>query len=127
MHENEISKHILDCAFKIHKEVGLGLLESVYEELLSYELMKKGISVKRQVGIPLTYETIKMEIGFRADIIADSKVIIELKSIETILDVHKKQLLTYLKLSGLKLGLLINFNVSLLKEGIVRIVNRLES
>jgi len=127
MHENEISKIMLDCAFKIHKEVGPGLLESVYEELLSYELMKNGISVKRQVGIPLTYETIKMEIGFRADIIVDSKVIIELKSIEMMLDVHKKQLLTYLKLSGLKLGLLINFNVSLLKEGIVRIVNRLES
>jgi GxxExxY protein len=115
----------LDCAFKIHKEVGPGLLESVYEELLAYELMKNGASIKRQVGIPMTYETIKMEIGFRADLIVDNKVIIELKSIESILDVHKKQLLTYLKLSGLKLGLLINFNVALLKEGIVRIVNNL--
>ncbi len=126
MHENEIAKLILDCAFKIHRDVGPGLLESVYEELLAYELTKIGLSVKRQVGIPLTYETIKMEIGFRADIIVENKVIIELKSIETILDVHKKQLLTYLKLSGLKLGLLINFNVSLLKEGIVRIVNKLD-
>ena len=125
MHENEISKLILDCAFKIHKEIGPGLLESVYEELLAHELMKTGVSIKRQVGIPLTYETIKMEIGFRADIIVDGRVIIGLKSIETILDVHKKQLLTYLKLSGLKLGLLINFNVALLKEGIVRIVNNL--
>jgi GxxExxY protein len=127
MHENEIAKIILDCAFKIHKLVGPGLLESVYEELLSFELKKIGLHVKRQVGIPLNYETIKMEIGFRADIIVENKVIIELKSIETILDVHKKQLLTYLKLSGLKLGLLINFNVSLLKEGIVRIVNKLDS
>ena len=125
MHENEIAKLILDSAFKIHKEVGPGLLESVYEELLAFELGKIGLSVKRQVGIPLMYESIKMEIGFRADLIVENKVIVELKSIEAILDVHKKVLLTYLKLSGLRLGLLINFNVSLLKEGIVRIVNRL--
>jgi GxxExxY protein len=98
----------------------------VYEELLAFEIEKNGLFVKRQVGIPLLYESIKMEIGFRADLIVESKVIVELKSIETILDVHKKILLTYLKLSGLKLGLLINFNVSLLKEGIVRIVNRLD-
>jgi GxxExxY protein len=115
MHENEIAKQILDCAFKIHKDVGPGLLESVYEELLSYEIIKRDLFVQRQVGIPLNYESIKMEIGFRADIIVENKVIIELKSIETILDVHKKQLLTYLKLSGLKLGLLINFNVICLK------------
>lgn len=126
MHENEIAKQILDCAFKIHKDVGPGLLESVYEELLSYEIIKRGLFVQRQVGIPLNYESIKMEIGFRADIIVENKVIIELKSIETILDVHKKQLLTYLKLSGLKLGLLINFNVYMLKDGIVRIVNKLD-
>ncbi len=126
MHENEIAKLVLDAAFKIHKEVGPGLLESVYEELLAFELEKIGLSVKRQVGIPLMYESIKMEIGFRADLIVENNVIVELKSIETILDVHKKILLTYLKLSGLKLGLLINFNVSLLKEGIVRIVNRLD-
>jgi len=116
MHENEIAKQILDCAFKIHKDVGPGLLESVYEELLSYEIIKRGLFVQRQVGIPLNYESIKMEIGFRADIIVENKVIIELKSIETILDVHKKQLLTYLKLSGLKLGLLINFNTYMLKD-----------
>jgi GxxExxY protein len=126
MHENEIAKQILDCAFKIHKDVGPGLLESVYEELLSYEIIKRGLFVQRQVGIPLNYESIKMEIGFRADIIVENKVIIELKSIETILDVHKKQLLTYLKLSGLKLGLLINFNTYMLKDGIVRIVNKLD-
>jgi len=126
MHENEIAKLVLDSAFKIHTETGPGLLESVYEELLAYELGKIGLSVKRQVGIPLMHESVKMEIGFRADLIVEGKVIIELKSIEAILDVHKKQLLTYLKLSGLKLGLLINFNVSLLKDGIVRIVNKLE-
>ncbi|GAB4151071.1 MAG: GxxExxY protein [Ignavibacteriales bacterium] len=127
MNENEIAKLILDCAFKIHKEVGPGLLESVYEELLSYELKNIGLSIHRQVGIPLVYESIKMEVGFRADIIVENKVIIELKSIEAVLDVHKKQLLTYLKLSGLKLGLLINFNVNLLKEGITRIVNKLDT
>jgi len=126
MHENEIAKQILDCAFKIHKNVGPGLLESVYEELLSFEIIKSGLLVQRQVGIPLNYESIKMEIGFRADIIVENKVIIELKSIEAILDVHKKQLLTYLKLSGLRLGLLINFNVNMLKDGIVRIVNKLD-
>ena len=126
MHENEIAKQILDCAFKIHKDVGPGLLESVYEELLSFEIIKSGLLVQRQVGIPLNYESIKMEIGFRADIIVENKVIIELKSIEAILDVHKKQLLTYLKLSGLRLGLLINFNVNMLKDGIVRIVNKLD-
>ena len=114
MHENDIAKLILDCAFKIHKEVGPGLLESVYEELLAYELSEIGLSVKRQVAIPLVYESIKMEVGFRADIIVENKVIVELKSIEAILDVHKKIFLTYLKLSGLKLGLLINFRVSLL-------------
>lgn len=126
MHENEIAKLILDAAFKIHKDTGPGLLESVYEELLAFELGKMGLAQKRQVGIPLMYESVKMDIGFRADLIVEGKVIIELKSIEAILDVHKKQLLTYLKLSGLKLGLLINFNVSLLKDGIVRIVNKLE-
>jgi GxxExxY protein len=97
----------------------------VYEEILFYELTKKGLNCRRQAGIPVIYEEMKMELGFRADIIVDNKVIIELKSIEAILDVHKKQLLTYLKITGIKLGLLINFNVALLKEGIVRIVNNL--
>jgi len=125
MHENEISQLILDSSFKIHKQLGPGLLESVYEEILFYELNKEGMNCRRQVGIPVTYDQLKMELGFRADIVVENKVIIELKSIETILDVHKKQLLTYLKITGLKLGLLINFNVALLKDGIVRIVNNL--
>lgn len=125
MTENEISHIIIDKCLKIHKQLGPGLLESVYEEILFYELTKECLSCKRQVGIPVVYEEIKMELGFRADIIVENKVIIELKSVETILDVHKKQLLTYLKITGIKLGLLINFNVDLLKNGITRIVNNL--
>lgn len=125
MSENELSQVIVNSSINIHKKLGPGLLESVYEEILSYELKKERLKIERQVGIPVTYDELKMELGFRADIIVDNKVIIELKSVETILDVHKKQLLTYLKITGLKLGLLINFNVALLKDGITRIVNNL--
>ena len=125
MSENEIAAIVVDSCLKIHKLLGPGLFESVYEEVLSYELMKKKLKIDRQVGIPVIYEEVKMEVGFRADIIVENKVIIELKSVETVLPVHKKQLLTYLKLTGLKLGLLINFNEALLKNGIVRIVNKL--
>jgi GxxExxY protein len=125
MTENELSKIILDCCFTIHKHFGPGLLESAYEELLSHEIRKRGLHCERQVAVPLVYEDIKLEIGFRADLIIESKVIIELKSVEIVLPVHKKQLLTYLKLTGLKLGLLINFNEALLKDGITRIVNNL--
>jgi len=125
MIENELSQVILDCAFNVHKNLGPGLLESVYEETISYELLKKNIKIQRQVGIPVVYNDIKMEIGFRADIIVENKVIIEIKSVESLSDVHFKQLLTYLKLSDLKLGLLINFNESLLKNGIKRVVNKL--
>ena len=116
---------IVDCCFKIHTELGPGLLESVYEEVLSYELIKRGLHIERQKGIPVIYETIKMELGFRADIIVENKVIIELKSIDAIAPVHSKQLLTYLKLTELKLGLLVNFNEALIKDGIKRIVNNL--
>lgn len=125
MNENEISKIVLDCCFGIHKKLGPGLLESVYEEILFYELNKQGVNCQRQVAIPVIYDELKMEIGFRADIIVEGKVILELKSVETILNVHKKQLLTYLKITGLKLGLLVNFNTALLKDGITRIVNNL--
>lgn len=125
MNENDISKIIVDCCFKIHKQLGSGLLESVYEEILSYELLKCGLKIERQKGIPVVYDDLKMELGFRADIIVENKIIIELKSIEAIAPVHSKQLLTYLKLTGLKLGLLINFNEALLKDGIKRIVNNL--
>lgn len=125
MHENQIASIILDCSFKIHRSLGPGLLESVYEETLAYELSKQGLYVERQVGIPVVYEEVKLDLGFRADLIVEHRVIVELKSVEAILPVHKKQVLTYLKISGLELGLLINFNESLLKDGITRIVNNL--
>ncbi len=125
MTENELSKVILDCCFIIHKNFGPGMLESVYEELLSHEIRKTGLQCERQVAVPLVYEDIKLEVAFRADLIVHRKVMIELKSVETVLPVHKKQLLTYLKLTGLKLGLLINFNEALLKDGITRIANHL--
>ena len=125
MTENEISKIIVDCAYKIHKTVGPGLLESVYEKLMIYELSKYNFQIKHQTGIPIKYDGKTIDLGFRADIIIDKKVIIELKSVKEILPVHKKQLLSYLKLSGIKLGLLINFNVNLVKDGIARIVNKL--
>jgi len=125
MTENEISKLVVDLCFKIHKQYGPGLFESVYEEIFYYEWLKNGISIKRQHPVPLIHEKIKMEVGFRADLIIDEKVIIELKSIEVLADIHYKQVQTYLKLANLKLGLLINFNVALIKDGIHRIVNNL--
>ena len=125
MTENEIASQVVDLCFKIHKQYGPGLFESVYEEIFCYEWSKKGIPYQRQLPVPLVHETIKMEVGYRLDVLIDQKVIIELKSIEKLADLHYKQLLTYLKLSGIKLGLLINFNVPLIKDGIKRIVNNL--
>ena len=126
MTENKIARHIVDSAFKIHITLGPGLLESVYETVLAAELEKRGLSVVRQQAMPVVYETVKLEIGFRADLVVSGKVIVEIKSVEEIALVHKKQLLTYLKLTGRRLGLLINFNTVLIKNGIVRIVNQLE-
>lgn len=125
MTENEISKIIVDKCYQIHVELGPGLLESVYEEILYFELKQEGLKVGRQKGLPVTYKGLEMNIGFRADIIVEDKVIIELKSVEVLAPVHPKQLLTYLKIANLKLGLLINFNESLIKNGITRIVNNL--
>jgi GxxExxY protein len=125
MTENELSKIIVNTAYEIHTKLGPGLLESVYEEIMYFELSQQGLKVERQKAIPVIWSEIKMEIGFRADLIVENKVIIELKSVETIAPVHPKQLLTYLKITGLKLGLLINFNESLIKNGITRIVNNL--
>lgn len=125
MEENELSRIIVDCCYKIHTTLGPGLLESVYEQLLSYELIKNHLEIKLQQGIAVIYEDVKMDLGFRADIIVENKLIIEIKSIETIAPVHKKQLLTYLRLTGIKLGLLVNFNEALIKTGIHRIVNNL--
>jgi len=123
--ENELSKIIVDCCFRIHKKLGPGLLESVYEEVLAYELRKQNISFKRQQGIPVIYDELTMDIGFRADIIVEDKVIIEIKSVELIAPVNQKQVITYLRLTDLKLGLLVNFNNSLIKKGMQRIVNNL--
>ncbi len=125
MSENEISKVVLDICFKLHKLYGPGLFESVYEEIFCYELSKTGIFFRRQQPVPLVHETIKLEAGFRADVIIESKVIVEFKSVEALSDIHFKQVLTYLKLTELKLGMLINFNVVYLKDGIHRIVNKL--
>ncbi|PYV84015.1 MAG: GxxExxY protein [Acidobacteria bacterium] len=115
MSENEIARIIVDVAFKIHTTLGPGLLESVYESAFSYELTKRGLKVLRQVGIPIVYESIRLEEGFRADLIVEDKVIVEIKSVEQIAAVHKKQLLTYLRLADKRLGLLINFGETLIK------------
>lgn len=125
MTENDLSKIIVDCCYQIHNKLGPGLFESVYEKVLCYELNKRNLSFKQQQGIPVYYEGNKMDLGFRADIIVENKVIIEIKSIEAIAPIHQKQLLTYLKLTDLKLGLLVNFNEALIKKGIQRIVNNL--
>ena len=125
MTENEIAKIIVNTSYNIHVKLGPGLLESVYEEILCYELKKQNIVVERQKAIPVVWKEKKMEIGFRADLIVENKVIVELKSVERIAPVHPKQLLTYLKITNLKLGLLINFNEKLIKDGITRIVNNL--
>jgi GxxExxY protein len=126
MHENEIAREIDDSAYKIHHSLGPGLLESAYGKTMRYELRTRGLFVARQPRIPILYESICIDDSFRADLIIEEKVIVELKSIEAIAAVHYKQLLTYLRLSGLHLGLLINFNVELIKDGIKRIVNNLE-
>jgi len=120
---NEISGAIVDAAYHLHARLGPGLLESVYEELLAYELTKRGLRYERQKPIPIQYDGRLLELGFRADLVVEDAVIIELKSVETLAPVHKKQLLTYLKVSGKQLGLLINFGAPLIKNGIVRIAN----
>lgn len=125
MTENELSKIIVDCCYKIHKNLGPGLLESVYEEVLCYELKKNNLSYERQKSISILYENVLLNVGFIADIIIEEKVIVEIKSVEIVKAVHHKQLLTYLKLTNIKLGLLVNFNTSLIKDGIKRIVYNL--
>jgi len=123
--ENDIAAQIVDAAFHIHKELGTGLLESVYEVILADELRNRGLHVGRQVSMPVVYKDREFDEGFRADLIVNGQVVVELKSVERVKDVHKKQLLTYLKLSGLKLGLLVNFGEALIKNGITRVVNDL--
>ena len=126
MHENDISFLIRKASFEVHTVLGPGLLESVYETALLYELRAAGLEVKAQVPLPMIYKGVAMEVGFRMDLLIENRVVVEVKSVDTILEVHHMQLLTYLKLSGHKLGLLINFNVPRVKEGIFRKVNGLE-
>jgi GxxExxY protein len=125
MSENEISRILVDIFFKVHTRLGPGLLESVYEAAICHELNKRGLSYTRQQAIQVWYDEVRLDLGFRADIIVDQKVIIEVKSVEAIIPVFQKTLLTYLKLTDMKLGLLVNFNVNLIKDGINRIVNNL--
>ena len=125
MNENELSYRVIGIALDLHRSLGPGLLESVYENALAYDLIESGLEVKTQVPMPFMYKEIKMETGYRLDILVENKLIIEVKSVETLAPVHYAQVLTYLKLSGIKLGLLINFNTKVLKEGIHRIVNNL--
>jgi GxxExxY protein len=123
MHENDIATIILGCAIEVHKQLGPGLLESAYEACLVYELKEKGLNVIQQAALPVIYKDVKLEAGYRIDLLVENKVIIEIKSVDALADIHLAQVLTYLKLKDLKLGLLINFNSVLLKEGIKRVVN----
>ncbi|MEI8058973.1 MAG: GxxExxY protein [Ferruginibacter sp.] len=123
MTENELSKIVFECGLKVHKALGPGLLESAYEECLFYELFKANVHVEKQKGLPLVYEEVKLDIGYRTDLIVENKLIVEIKAVEALNDIHLAQILTYLKLSKCKLGLLINFNVVLFKDGVKRVIN----
>jgi GxxExxY protein len=125
MTENEISELVIGCAIEVHKILGPGLLESAYEECMYYELGSRGLWVEKQKPLPLIYKEIKLDAGYRVDLMIENKVIVEIKSVDAINDIHFAQVLTYLKLSGCKLGLLLNFNVLRVKDGIKRLVNNL--
>lgn len=126
MQHNEISAIVIDTAMHIHRTLGPGLLELVYHQVLAYELRKRGLSVETEVAVPLVWERIAFDVGFRADLIVEGMVIVELKSVEAIAAVHKKQLLTYLRLADKQLGLLLNFGSELMKDGVFRVVNGLK-
>jgi GxxExxY protein len=125
MNENELSRIVFDAALNVHKALGPGLLESAYEECLYYELASSGLLVEKQKSLPLVYKEVELEIGYRVDLLLENKLIIEIKSVEELNDIHLAQILTYLKLSNCKLGMLINFNVVLIKDGIRRVANNL--
>lgn len=125
MNENEISNRIIGLAIEVHKSLGPGLLESAYKECLLYRLLKEGYTAEKEKPMPLIYYDVKLDCGYRIDILVEKKVVIEIKSVEALNEVHLAQTLTYMKLGNYKLGLLINFNVALLKDGIKRIVNRI--
>ncbi|MEQ8848088.1 GxxExxY protein [Botrimarina sp.] len=125
MRENEVAKAIVDASYKIHTQLGPGLLESVYEVVLAHELRQRGFEVRRQVPVSISYEGLRFDEGYRLDLLVDECVVVELKFVEELSGVHKKQLLTYLKLADKRLGLLVNFNTELIKDGICRVVNGL--
>ena len=125
MTENEVAHAVYQCALRVHRRLGPGLFESVYEECLAYELTRAGLSVERQKGVPVFYDEIKLDLGFRLDLVVENKVILELKAVDCLTDTHMAQILTYLRLADCRLGLLINFNVALLKDGVRRVVNNL--
>ncbi len=122
MYIEKIFKTVLDCSFNIHSTLGPGLLESAYEECLFYEILQSGIKVEKQIPLPLIYKEVKLDAGYRVDLLVENKVLVEIKSVESLADIHLAQILTYMKLSGCKLGLLINFNVAHLKAGIKRVI-----
>ncbi|HLS30097.1 MAG TPA: GxxExxY protein [Flavobacteriaceae bacterium] len=125
MTENELSKIIIGCAIEVHRELGPGLLESAYQKCLAYELREKGLKVRSEVPRPIVYKDVKLDHGYRMDLLVNDKVVIEIKCVEFFTDVHKAQLLTYLKLGEYKLGLMLNFHTTVLKNGIKRMVNQL--
>jgi len=122
LHEEQLTSRIIGAAIEVHRELGPGLLESAYEECLCHELRSLGILFQRQVSLPVKYKTVRLDCGYRADVIIEDRIVAELKSIDQITDLHKAQLLTYLRKSGIKVGLLLNFNVEVLKNGLVRLV-----
>lgn len=122
--ENDLTEIIIGCAIKVHKTLGPGLLESAYQECLFYELKKEGLKVEKEKALPLVYETVKLDCGYRIDLLVDDRIIVELKSVDELNDVHLAQILTYLKLANCRLGLLINFNVTQLTKGLKRVINK---
>ena len=126
MIENQIGKIVVDCAYKVHKELGPGLLESTYETCLLFELHEAGLKAESQKALPVIYKDVKLDVGYRIDILVEDKVVVELKAVEALNDIHMAQIITYLKLSDCRLGYLINFNVKYFKEGIKRVVNNLD-
>ncbi len=123
MIENDLSNKIIGCAINVHKQLGPGLLESAYQECIYYELVQSGLHVRKEVPMPIVYKEVKLDHGYRIDLLVENKVVVEIKTVEFLNDVHKAQVLTYLKLGNYQLGLLLNFHVSVLKEGIKRIIN----
>ncbi|MBK8109430.1 MAG: GxxExxY protein [Saprospiraceae bacterium] len=123
MNEHQISNLVFNAGLKVHKSLGPGLLESAYQECLFYELLMKGLNVSKQTALPLIYQEVKLEVGYRIDLLVEKKFIVEIKSVDAINDLHLAQVLTYLKLSGCKLGMLINFNTVLFKDGVKRVIN----